>query len=495
MFRRLMQVVLAVTLLGTAYVVVTMTVAGDRRLLLSGQTTQAHHQLEMACETCHGRSVFASAKAAEKALNKNCRKCHEDELKAAKDSHSRKRFRNPRMAEYWDRLDARLCTTCHIEHRPEITRDSAVTVAMDFCVACHSQGEQDIRTTRASHADLGFETCATAGCHNFHDNRALFEDFLLGHAGRPEPARPAVHGLGARYRARPVSTDKALKPGDAIAPPAALASPGALHHWAGSGHARAGVNCTACHAAGVAEDAPKAEALAHWIDAPPMSVCMACHKPQARTFVRGRHGMRQHPGIAKPRDAQRGLARLGLSQVIPVSLSRRLSDPVVPAWMTVGEARLPMRADADPAMAVHCSSCHGEHALDAGRAAVEACASCHDDPHTRSYFDSPHHTFWRLEQAGKAPPGSGVSCASCHMPKLEHHRQVRTTHNQNDNLRPNEKMIRTVCLDCHSLGFSLDALADAGLVRKNFAGKPKVHVPSIDWAVARSLSNPDAAEN
>ena len=495
MFRRLMQVVLAVTLLGTAYVVVTMTVAGDRRLLLSGQTTQAHHQLEMACETCHGRSVFASAKAAEKALNKNCRKCHEDELKAAKDSHSRKRFRNPRMAEYWDRLDARLCTTCHIEHRPEITRDSAVTVAMDFCVACHSQGEQDIRTTRASHADLGFETCATAGCHNFHDNRALFEDFLLGHAGRPEPARPAVHGLGARYRARPVSTDKALKPGDAIAPPAALASPGALHHWAGSGHARAGVNCTACHAAGVAEDAPKAEALAHWIDAPPMSVCMACHKPQAKTFVRGRHGMRQHPGIAKPRDVQQGLARLGLSQVIPLPISRRLSDPAVPAWMTVGEARLPMRADADPAMAVDCASCHGEHALDTAGAAVEACASCHDDPHTRSYFDSPHHTLWQLEQAGEAQPGSGVSCASCHMPKLEHRRQVRTTHNQNDNLRPNEKMIRGVCLDCHSLGFSLDALADAALIRKNFAGKPQVHVPSIDWAVARSLSNPDAAEH
>ncbi|MYB89052.1 MAG: NrfA- nitrite reduction protein [Proteobacteria bacterium] len=481
MFLRLMQAVLGLTLLGAAYVVVTMTVAGDRRMLLSGETTHAHHQLEMACETCHGRSVFADAKAAQKALNKNCRKCHEDELKAAKDSHSRKRFRNPRMAEYWDKLDARQCTPCHIEHRPEITRESAVTVAMDFCVACHSQGEQDIRTTRASHAGLGFETCATAGCHNFHDNRALFEDFLLGHAGQPEPTRPAVHGLTARYRARPVSTDKALQPGDAVAPPDALAEPGALQHWAGSGHARAGVNCTACHAADAAKDAPSSQALAHWIDAPPMRVCMECHKPQAKTFVLGRHGMRQHPGIAKPRD-------------LPGWMGRWLGDPGLPVRMTVGEARLPMRADAHPAMAVDCASCHTEHALDTAHAALEACASCHDDAHTRSYFDSPHHVLWQREQAGEAPPGSSVSCASCHMPKLEHRKKVRTTHNQNDNLRPNEKMIRSVCLDCHSLGFSLEALADPKLIRNNFTGPPGVRVHSIDWAIARSR-NPEAPED
>ncbi len=164
--------------------------------------------------------------------------------------------------------------------------------------------------------------------------------------------------------------------------------------------------------------------------------------PQAKTFVMGRHGMRQHPGIAKPRDAQQGLARLGLSRVMPGWMSRWLSDPAVPAWMTVGEARLPMHADADPAMAIDCGSCHGEHNLDTVRAAVEA-------------------------------------CASCHMPKLEHRRQVRTTHNQNDNLRPNEKMIRTVCLDCHSLGFSLDALADAG--------RQTTHAPPLlGWVFTQS---------
>ena len=43
-------------------------------------------------------------------------------------------------------------------------------------------------------------------------------------------------------------------------------------------------------------------------------------------------------------------------------------------------------------------------------------------------------------------------------------------HNQNANLRPNEKMIRQVCLTCHSLALSIDALADSELIRRNFCG-------------------------
>lgn len=69
--------------------------------------------------------------------------------------------------------------------------------------------------------------------------------------------------------------------------------------------------------------------------------------------------------------------------------------------------------------------------------------------------------------------------------------KVTTNHNQNDSLRPNEKMIRPVCLDCHGLAFSLDALADTDLIDRNFAGKPEVHVESIEWAVRRA-EPPDA---
>ena len=456
-------------------------------MLLIGETTDAHHQIEMVCETCHAAPAFSGTAAAVKALDKTCRKCHEDELKAADDSHPRKKFRNPRMAAYWEKLDARLCTSCHIEHRPEITRASAVTVAMDFCVACHSEGEQDVRWDRPSHAELAFDTCASAGCHNYHDNTALYEDFLAEHADEPDVAPSPVHALTARHQARKPPADGALGPSDAVAPAAALADPAALDHWAASGHAEAGVNCAACHAPATGEDAPRTEIEAQWMDSPPMVVCEDCHKAQAKTFVKGRHGMRRHPRIARPREPGRWLKKVGLGGVAPEAITAWLADPAPPARMTVAEARLPMRSDA-AGRAFDCGTCHRPHPVDTVRAAAEACASCHDDRHTRAYFDSPHDALRQAELAGRAPPGTGVTCATCHMPRTERRGKITTNHNQNASLRPNEKMIRPVCLDCHGLGFSLDALADADLVDRNFRGMPTVHVESIEWAARRAAS-------
>ena len=84
------------------------------------------------------------------------------------------------------------------------------------------------------------------------------------------------------------------------------------------------------------------------------------------------------------------------------------------------------------------------------------------------------------------PKNSGVSCATCHLPREIHKNDgkkiITTQHNQNDNLRPNEKMLRSVCMYCHGLGFSIDALADTRLVNTNFVGKPSRHVQSLDMA-------------
>ena len=479
--------VVAATLLGAVWFAAAMTVGGDRSALLIGETTDAHHQLEIACETCHAAPAFASAARAEKALNRGCRRCHDKELTAADDSHPRKKFRNPRMAAYWEKLDARLCTSCHVEHRPEITRVGAVTVAMDFCVACHSEGDQDVRADRPSHAGLGFETCASAGCHNYHDNRALYEKFLVRHAGEPWLAAAPVHEASARRRAPKPAAPAALARSDAVAPKAALADPAWLDRWAGSGHAAAGVNCGACHAPKSGKNATREKILARWVDAPGRAVCEDCHRPQARTFALGRHGMRRHPRVAKPRNPMRQLRKLGLSDVVPDEVAAWLADEAPPATMTVAEARIPMRPDAAH-RALDCGTCHTPHAVDTARAAVEACASCHDDRHTRAYFDSPHHALWRAELAGEAEPGTGVSCATCHMPGTGRRGRIATDHNQNDNLRPNEKMIRPVCLDCHGLGFSLNALADAALVGRNFKGTPEVRVESIDWATKRAAT-------
>ena len=467
------------TLTAVSIVIGLMVVGGDRRAFLIGATTDAHHQLEMACETCHAAPAFADAETAKKELNKTCQNCHEDALDDADDSHSRKRFRSPRMAAYWEKVDARFCTSCHVEHRPEITRASAVTIPMNFCIACHSEGEQDIRTTRPSHAGLSFDTCAD--CHNYHDNRAIYEDFLVRHAGEPWLKDEPVHALSAQYRAQEPPEDPAIGP---IAPPTALADAAIVAHWAGSGHAAAGVACADCHAPDAAENSLQSEVGAAWTDAPSTAVCSDCHRQEFRTFVLGRHGMRQHPEIAKPRSPDRGLATLGLETITPETLPAWLSDPAHPTHMHAAESRLPMRADA-PAEPLDCGTCHDSHAVDIKSAAVAACAGCHDDQHTQAYFDSPHHALWLREQTGEAEPGTGVSCATCHMVKSKRRGVVTTNHNQNDSLRPGEKMIRPVCLDCHGLAFSIDALADADLVSRNFAGKPEIHVESIKWAIRR----------
>jgi hypothetical protein len=73
------------------------------------------------------------------------------------------------------------------------------------------------------------------------------------------------------------------------------------------------------------------------------------------------------------------------------------------------------------------------------------------------------------------------------MPRLESGGPggVFVQHNQNDNLRPNEKMIRPVCMQCHSLEFSIDSLADPALIENNFNGLPQVHVDSVEMARSR----------
>ena len=63
--------------------------------------------------------------------------------------------------------------------------------------------------------------------------------------------------------------------------------------------------------------------------------------------------------------------------------------------------------------------------------------------------------------------------------------RVLVQHNQNANLRPNDKMLRSVCMSCHGLGFSMDALADPEMRRRNFNGRPGRHVTSLEMAEKR----------
>jgi len=413
----------------------------DRIVFTPGAMTHGHYQIELACNACH--TPFAGVK------QDACIECHGARLAASNDSHPKKKFDDPRNADRLEALNALRCVTCHLEHRPQQTRAMGVTLPEDFCFHCH----QEVGDDRPSHKNLAFDSCASAGCHNYHDNTALYEDFLVRHANEPATAaRPAVpvRNPGGPLRASGMRGRKALGLADRDAP-AGYAETKALHEWATTSHARAGVNCRDCHQP---KDQPQ------WIARPGHEACNRCHESETRGFLAGKHGMR-------------------LAQHLP---------PMTPAL-----ARLPMQPDARDRV-LGCTSCHGAHAFNTRRAAADACLGCHDDKHSRAYEGSAHERLWRAELRGAVPPGRGVACATCHLPRTirkqdEGDARVRVEHNQNWNLRPNEKMARSVCLKCHGLGFTLDALADPVLIANNFNGKPARHVESVDWA-AKRVSQP-----
>jgi hypothetical protein len=432
-----------------AAIVVTLALAGyftsrllgeDRLVFTPGAMTHGHYQIELACNACHTPFAGVNQQA--------CVDCHGGRLAASNDSHPKKKFEDPRNADRLEVLDALACVTCHLEHRPQQTRAMGVTLPHDYCFHCH----QEVGEDRPSHKNLAFNSCATAGCHNYHDNTALYEDFLARHANEPATAARLVVPARDLARWMRVSGPAGKKPLGRTAhdAPAAHADGKAVDEWAATAHARSGVNCRDCHQP---KDQPQ------WIARPGFEACSGCHERETKGFLGGKHGMR-------------------LAQKLPA--------------MTPAQARQPMKPDAH-GRALGCASCHGAHAFDTRRAAAEACLGCHDDEHTRAYEGSPHHRLWQAELAGTLPPGRGVSCATCHLPR-ETHRQdgtsgVRVQHNQNWNLRPNEKMARSVCLNCHGLGFVLDALADSRLIAGNFTGKSARHVESVEWA-AKRVSQP-----
>ncbi|MGH1356473.1 MAG: ammonia-forming cytochrome c nitrite reductase subunit c552 [Thalassovita sp.] len=466
---------------------------GDRTTFLPGETAGVHHQIEMACETCHTSNDFSDQKKIRKDINKTCVTCHKEELKAADDSHPIKKFKNPRMAAYWEKIDARFCTSCHMEHQPEVTLAGLVTLPGDFCVACHSEGEQDVRVNRPSHAGLEFDTCASSGCHNFHDNKALYEDYLVKHSGQPWLLETPLHAAAAVARQTPeIAADTATYLA-ALDAPLAYRDLEIGDHWAASAHAVAEVGCASCHA-------PKSktpeEIEANWVVAPAEKVCASCHKAEAKTFATGRHGMRRHPKVAKPRKVKKMLKELGWKkppEEMVSAIEAFITDPGPAPQMSTAEARVALHPDVGN-QDLNCASCHKPHEQNLQFAAVGACLTCHADDHSQSYKDSPHFDLWQAELAGDLPSGSGVTCATCHMPQTERGGVVTTNHNQNDTLRPNEKMIRPVCLDCHSLEFAIDALADDQLVSRNFQGTPIRHIESIDWAVKR-VAQPEKGAN
>ncbi len=351
--------------------------AADKTALLPGRTTDAHHQIEMECAACHTdeklENVFTSAGV----TNEACNACHKEDLANFSDSHPVRKFKNPENAVFLQHIDALNCITCHSEHNAKITGKMAVSVPSDYCAHCH---DVTLRTVE-SHKDLAFDTCSTAGCHNYHDNISLEPSYLLRHFGESK-----------------MLLDPHLPPAkDKVPCPDPWSSTSSQH-------------------------------------------CASCHDTEMSDFKKGKHGM-----------------RLAFKNLSP---------------MTPDKARIPMKNSASHA-AMDCRACHQpEKKTDPLFASQNACYQCHDDEHTRNFQSSPHFTR-----------NTGVTCATCHMPAEDREGQLVINHDNTANLRPNEKMIKNVCTDCHGLQFAMDSMTSPSLLKSNFSSAPTGTHPGIKWAV------------
>lgn len=399
-----------------SYMTINMFFEDEKSAFLPDETTHGHYQIELKCAACHTPMMGVKQDA--------CLGCHQEELELSQDSHPETKFNDPRNFDMVAKLDARKCITCHTEHRPDITHKTGVTLPKDYCQNCH----ENISLERESHKKLKFDSCSTSGCHNYHDNTALYEDFLLSHFNESDLRENGTE-ISLNKRKTKVVKDTKLD---------FDVSPIVHHNWESTTHAKSGVSCKDCHQPNNSK----------WTEKVSFKTCQECHESEAKGFLEGKHGMRLKAGLSP---------------------------------MTPEMARLPMNKNMAHAE-LNCISCHSSHRFDIKEAAVESCLKCHNDKHSLNYKQSPHYTAL-LEDSNSR--GKGVSCATCHMPRISKDGKVSVQHNQNATLRPNSKMVRTSCIKCHGLQFSLDSLADEDLIQNNFNGRPKVHVKSLDWTKKR----------
>lgn len=440
------------SLIAAAYLANTLFQGVDKTSFMPGPLSNGHYQLTEKCEVCHA-DAFGGEKDTGEVLQAACIKCHGDERKKPQDSHPLAKFKDPRNADRLEKINALRCVTCHTEHRMEITLKDGLTQPLDVCFQCH----EDIAEDRPTHEGMPFNSCKDSGCHNYHNNRALYTKFLLKHKDKPAhlertklPGREYSELLDEvmdyprdRYPVKQLSIADSDAPGDV------KVSDNTVRDWLETSHARSGVNCTACHSMEVEPGSGQSV----WINSPTQKSCAQCHGLEIRRFGKGKHGMRTAADLSP---------------------------------MSPGKARLPMSTKVSH-KEMDCNSCHGGHRYDVKKAAVEACLECHNDKHSLAYKESKHYELWQAELDGTAKPNTGVSCATCHMSRInfdvsEWSSRIMVDHNQSANLSPNSKMIRSSCLHCHGLGFSLDALADTELINRNFNDNPSVHVKSIELA-------------
>ncbi len=233
--------------------------------------------------------------------------------------------------------------------------------------------------------------------------------------------------------------------------------------WETSAHALNDVNCASCHQ-NSETDAFEAN--------PTHESCQSCHEDAVDTFLLGKHGI-------------------------------RLLEEQTP--LTPAMARIPMKHEAfDKQM--NCNACHDVHTVNTVQASVDACLTCHNDNHSLNYENSKHakDVFATLKENPELPrPGAeAVTCATCHLPRTAQKKGdgslfVNVNHNNTYTLKPADRMVGDVCMNCHGLEYSYNSIFDEELVEANFDRPPTLSHESFDLmraAEKRRAGNGSAPE-
>ena len=235
---------------------------------------------------------------------------------------------------------------------------------------------------------------------------------------------------------------------------------GIVELWQPSAHALNDVNCTSCH-----QNDESNEFVAN----PDYESCRSCHEQPVDTFLLGKHGVRLLEG----------------------------ESPLTPAI-----ARIPMKQDAfDKQMT--CNACHNVHSVNTMQAAVDSCLSCHNDSHSLNYENSKHAKAVFASQPLPRPGSESVTCASCHLPRIAHKsadgiQMAKVNHNNTFTLKPGDRMVGEVCMNCHGVEYSYNSIFDNDLVEANFDRPPTLHHQTFDLmraAEERRVGNASASES
>jgi len=206
--------------------------------------------------------------------------------------------------------------------------------------------------------------------------------------------------------------------------------------WQISAHALAEVNCSSCH---------QNEETKKFVAKPTEESCRSCHENSVDTFLLGKHGIRTLEGLS----------------------------PLTPAM-----GHLPMQ-DSSLDKQMNCNTCHNVHTVDTYQASVDSCLTCHADNHSLNYKNSPHANIFREIGTLPRPNSDSVTCATCHLPRQASGDDVLVNHNNTYTLKPRDRMVQEVCMNCHGVEHAYNSIFDDELVEANFARPPNQQLPTF----------------